>query len=192
METGDELVVEPGGWLRTDDARVRFRLADDGRLEPVAVELDEVLSNRSLSRVPFGRLEAIANSSRVGRVIRDLIDVTGEAVTVKVGWRPSEVAGMLQRVKDVLAESPTRYPDSFYEDIAMLYELHVTGVDRTLDHIEDADVKVSDRKVRKARKTAPVKFMAERLDVPTSTVFRWIRVCRDRGLLPEARHGKEG
>jgi hypothetical protein len=180
--------------MRTDEARIRFRVAADGRLEPVAVEMDQVLSNRMLAGIPFGRLEAIANSSRVGNVIKDLMDAdeSQRPITVRTGWRPSEVAGMLQRVNDTLAQSPTRYPSGFYEDIAALYELHVAGVERVIDDMRAEDEPVSEKRVRKQRQTAPVKFMAERLGVPTSTVFRWVRVCRERGLLPEARHGKKG
>jgi hypothetical protein len=56
-----------------------------------------------------------------------------------------------------------RYPDGFYEEVAGAYHWAVLG------------------------RQAPAQTIAEANDVPVTTVHRWIREARRRGLLPPAR-----
>ncbi len=90
--------------------------------------------------------------------------VTFEDAVVQHGYSDSQ---LLAKVKEI-ATTEKRYPDEFYKMVAGLY---ARGAART---------------------SSPAKEIADGLDSPVSTVWRWIRVCRSKGYLPPARAGKEG
>ncbi len=185
----DAVWLEDGGWLRVDElgVRVRFVDSDDGRLEPVSVEMidDAALTVRTLQRIPFGRIEAAANGSQLAELLRDRIanpDTDTPALvfdlksstftkaptfpkgTVVMGLSPSP-EDTEERVMAILASEPARYGDEFYRAFAALYEVEATRSER------------------------PGAALSERLDVPIGRVWRWVRVCRTKGYLAPSRSG---
>ncbi len=180
MDEITRVTLEPGGWVAiggwAHKVRVLVREATDGRMEPAGVVLEDgVLSSRLLAQIPFGRIEALVNTPNIAQLIRDRIespDGHGPVVVETQGALPIQAGrsamDLLDTVDAILESSPTRYPDEFYELIATLYAFEA------------------------ARSSRPAARLAQRLDVPVSTMWRWVRVCRDRELLPPARVGKEG
>ena len=194
----DAVAIEGGGWLRIDQVgvRIRFIESDEGRLEPVSVEMiDAALTVRTLQRIPFGRIEAAANTSQVAELLRNGITnpaagtpavvfdlretgnpdpqtLTGITFT-KAPTFPTGIVVDLkpsdedaaERVMAILASEPTRYGDDFYRAFAALYEWEATRSER------------------------PGAALAERLDVPIGRVWRWIRVCRTKGYVAPSRSG---
>lgn len=177
--------VTAGGWVGFDTEPavfVRFQEADDGRLEPVGVVLaDGVLSNRVLQGIPFGRIEALANVSELAGPIRESLteSITDPNPTatrefeipndlIGGGYSPLEVFSELDRLAETAPGWSGRHSDRFYTLIAALYQWQASHSQK------------------------PGALLAERLDVPVANVWRWVRVCRDKGYLPPARVGKEG
>ncbi len=72
------------------------------------------------------------------------------------------------RIPDHLRAAAPGYPDEFYESVARAY--------RSLA----------------ALSPRPVAELAEANDVPATTVQRWVKEARGRGLLPPGRRGKAG
>ncbi len=196
----DAVVVEYDGSLRFEDLGVRMRFVDapEGRLEPVGVELlNTVLSLRALQAIPFGRLEAVANTSLVAKLVQERMREPGPHSNVMVDLREPAAYGPGQSgwikyqpaddpdaplvtidkgvsrdtaetvAKKIIAAEPTRYGDEFYQLVAQLYEWEAT------------------------RSGRPGAALAERLDVPVGRIWRWVRVCRSKGYLAPSRSGKE-
>lgn len=199
------LTVEPEGWVLVEgdgaEFRVLFQDGDHGRVEPIGVKLEGVvLTNRALSEIPFGRIELLANAPDVASAIRASLkaqtlsgvrvakaptffpgnvslsgqgnvassgrgDVTVNPATIAITAtvNPSEV----EVVASTIAQRPTRYDDGFYAALAVLYK-------------------------REQASGRPGAVLAEVFGVPVSTVWRWIRVARDKGYLPPALAGKAG
>jgi hypothetical protein len=178
----DAVWVEPGGWLLIEEfgVRVRFVETDDGRFVPVGVEsLDSPLTLRLLQQIPFGRIEAAANTSLVANELRILVEYSLEDARVKVEPADGSHREMVtidmrgpegkaeDKVRSVIASKPTRYGDDFYEAFSVVYEWEAT------------------------QSEGPGAVLADRLNVPVGSVWRWVRVCRSKGYLAPSRVGKE-
>lgn len=201
-----EVTVEPRGWLYIEEVepaiRVQFREAEDGRLEPSGVTMENaVLSNRVLAKLPFGSIEALANMPHIAASIRKSIRSGARFRSVKHGGivpatelkgnlfskRPTFFSGTvtdtvamsdainyeltgqsnIERLAEIVSSRPTRYTDEFFKRVAAEYRSQTPS-------------------------GRPGAYLAEQLGVPVSTVWRWIRTCRQKGFLPPARAGKEG
>jgi len=175
--------VEPDGWARFESlgVRVRFRFdATDSRAEPVAVEfLDGVLTARRLAGVPFGRIEVVANGSEARKLIYGSAegvwpageDPTPLPATLPVvdtggGTSVDDLYGMLGELGEHTSGFSGRHSADFYKWIAAVYYRHAV------------------------KSNSPGQDIADRLGVPVTNVWRWVRVCREKGYLPPARAGK--
>lgn len=179
------VMVGPSGWAQFDTdpvALVRFKEADDGRLEPVGIMLKgAVLSNRILQTLPFGRMEALINVPEFADPLRERIRVSifdPEAGPFEVfevaddlvagGYSALDLINELEALGETAPGWSGRHSDRFYQIIATLYQWQA------------------------GRSEKPGALLARALDVPIANVWRWVRVCRERGHLPPARVGKEG
>lgn len=187
------MFVKPGagGWalfsmVGAGDAivRVRFALAEDGRLEPAEVHVEgrPTLTGDTLRNVPLGALEGWANG--VGR--EELTESITEAGTVEQAtdqWLTAIGDGERDLTIDLgvsmdqarrrslrlrIPKGPKR-PDSFYRKVAEMYSA-----------------------LTAAESHRPASEIAKANEVPPSTVHRWIKEARRRDLLAPGRPGKAG
>ena len=133
-----------------------------------------------LQQIPFGRVEAAANASAVAAIVRKRINKPGKYRATVVVFREADppkdyhgpnvidLSGVraLDRVEQGLA-SFGRYGDDFYRDFAETYEAEAVRSDR------------------------PAAVLAEELDVSTTQIWRWVRVCRAKAFLAPSRSRKE-
>lgn len=180
-----EVTIGPGGWVRfwelDPPITVTFREAEDGRLEPIGVVVNDAtttLSNRVLSEVPFGRLEAIANLDPIAEQIKlSLSDASYRDQTWEIpddlagGFTAADVLLELIELGELDPEWSGHHSERFYQLIAALYQW--------------ATYHYPDR---------PAAHMSELIRIPVGTVRRWVMVARSDkyGFLPKARVGKEG
>jgi hypothetical protein len=177
-----KLKVGPGGFVQVVDldgfvaAYVRFRLRDDGRLRADALLLDAYnqpdLDVQKMRRFPLAAVEVMANTPEYFVPIERDINLptefgiwAGESQTV-FRWVSRRTSGMSAQLK-LPAPSPDhrgRYPDTFYVEVGAVYRFLVE--------------RVGDR--------APAQTLADANAVPVSTVHRWIREARRRGILRPA------
>jgi hypothetical protein len=173
----DRLLPDADGWLRWQggtDVEVLVRVAHepDGRVRIAELNVRGAVSSSVLREVPVGRIEACAN------VLLGGWSTSGSAPARSLPTRPPagstggwEIAGRREeRAMERPPERSTRRgrPDAFYREVAASYlELAQQG-------------------------RGPARLLAERHDVPVSTVHRWVKEARRRGLLPPGRAGKAG
>lgn len=171
METM-KVTIEPGGWVVFDNpaVRVQFRVADDGRVEPVGIILrDRVLSNRVLQTIPFGRLEAVANAEQIAALVAASFHDGFKSRTQTISGNVVEATyRTIEELGETDPEWSGRHSDEFYRQLAALYRWHA------------------------ATSEGPSVTIGERLGVPAGRVRRWVLVCREKGYLPAGRAGKEG
>lgn len=206
-----------GGWATAHlegvkgHVRVRFSEAATGRLAVAAVFVDDEagLSADSLRSIPIGRLEALANTPKIAAVIRERIGTTGDPVETAFAdiwyavtpepWAGSPAVGlddhgnvtavtgafgpgakpsaesvtfsvkrMTKRdLKIALPKGARKKPDSFYERVAEVFS-------------EAA-----------AWSTRPAKEIAKaNRPIEVTTVHRWVKEARRRGLLSPGEKGR--
>ncbi|WP_157472240.1 hypothetical protein [Frankia sp. EAN1pec] len=184
-----------GGWVRINDPRlpgwlyVRFEPDDRGRLRPRDLFLegaDEPITARHLRSVPLEDAEAWANGMRgqdsvAGRLPIVAPDLRGYAATFATTYgkpvsAPTKKAPPRPPIPDAptVERAPLRrpegraLPDAFLEEVAGAYSALAQN----------------------GQKPAPV--IAAEAEVPVTTVHRWIKEARRRGLLAPARRGATG
>lgn len=145
--------------------------------------------SEAVRRIPFSRIEAWCNERDTATRIRHLMNrgpggTSGQppkspvAPFFKVADKdrtsspdsPSAAVDLALSVGNrAVAEGRKRpYPDSFYEEVARIYQAAAASTRGPAEAIADAN------------------------RVPPTTVHRWVRVARSRGKLPPAARGKAG
>jgi hypothetical protein len=134
------------------------------RLVIVEVELtatvEHPIDTERWRRVPLGFLEQLANLPDHRRVLERKRRGTPVPLDLAKALLPGTMADYQLPER---ALNGGRYPDDFYGVVAATYHRAVL------------------------RRLAPAQTIAEANDVPVTTVHRWIREARRRGLLPPAR-----
>jgi len=167
---------------------------DAGRVNIVGLFFSPLLSpsplpNETLRKVSISRLEVAAMRQRG---VSGLIGIMADMNALKEGRHPHSVPVREQTLEGAIHEYaerlkgmprprqtrrkslrlpiPTskRFPDAFYERLAVLY----------IEAAEHGD--------------SPVADLAEANDRPYKTVAAWVREARRRGKLPPGRAGKAG
>ena len=157
---------------------IRMRRASDQRWEVDELYLpptDRPVSTDDLRRIPIGRIETTCNDPAMSSQLRAKMTrkpmgleararQAGDVARAFRGSRSSEAEPTPRRI-DVPRQRP--FPPAFFVAVAEAY-------------------------VAEAPTGRPAARIAEQTKTPVSTVHRWIRECRLRGLLPPARPGKAG
>jgi hypothetical protein len=192
--------VTKGGWadvLFDDDpsfaAKVRFDAAPTGRLAiaELAIARWPAVTADSLRLIPVGQLEALANApGRIDELVaaihdrnamskeaRDALDEQerGEANT-RATWGTSPEAQAAHRQMEKLATPRLRLripegqpkPDDFYRRVALAYSYLAGTTSR------------------------PARELADKNDVPASTVHGWVKEARRRKLLAPGERAARG
>ncbi|MEX0753993.1 MAG: hypothetical protein WD556_02605 [Actinomycetota bacterium] len=191
LDRGSFLYVAPSGWARYTSPQLNVgvfvRLAALSRetievIEPSPIEAEsglrivEMVVNapwgihgRQLRDVPVGRIEGRLNAPGTREQLLDLIQGGGDARGPRPAEQVAELVPLETEFEDarevasrkLVLKPPesSRYPDSFYFKVARAFQLRA-GVS-----------------------ARPVQDIAEASDVPVSTLNRWIREARARGLL---------
>jgi hypothetical protein len=162
---------------------VRIATGGGGRLVLTGLRIDGELSAELLRSIPIGRIEAVANAQltigdddvvlTAAPGLRDGA-VPHQPRSVDSGWEMTDPIGATVRpdIKHRKIEQPVKAgrgrPDSFYQDVADIYQ------DLT------------------QRSSRPAAELAEANNVPVTTAHRWIKEARRRGFLPPGRPGKTG
>lgn len=216
------LSIGNGGWVRYEDAEldpsVFVRFADrDGRLVPIDMFLPAMdgLDAGLLRKVPLGVLQAWVNEPDIASDVRAHLAIAGpdlrtaashfatnfggkvdhwvarmlraqhesapksERVTPgplsEFGWdrRRRQKAGATHEPVEIDARldvPPGRpYPDGFYKEVARVYS-----------------------SLASTRRAPAVAIADANPGVAITSVHRWVRECRERGLLSPGRKGKAG
>ena len=157
---------------------LRMRLDSNGRWEVAELFVpsdDRPLSSDDLRRIPIGRIQAMCNdpaisdqlSAKAGKAAIGL-EVAARRTERDVDRFNASEAGASRAPSAIVEVPSTRpYPDEFYAAVAASYSAH-------------------------ARFGRPSAQIAADSGVPVSTVHRWIRQCRARGLLTPASPGRAG
>ncbi len=183
------LRIGDGGWCAYFDpdlpgpVYVRFAVEDDGRLSVAEFFLPSAwqpITATALRLVPFSVIEATANAgaraSIVGRMGTAWVDVEAQLRTLGPGQRgpgakryriAAGPPGRGERLQLGVPDSRP-YPDAFYARVTDAYRYLVDN------------------------RQAPAPALAEANNVPVTTVHRWVREARKRGIMNAASHGKVG
>jgi len=163
----ERLQIGNGGWIRWSGAgfpaeivQIRFRRGRGGRL--VIGELytvgDQPLEGRMLRRLPLGAIETWANGPGNREAIEARLDIPGPDLRQQADTFATTFGTSSARSPQLSVPAASPYPTSFYRQVA---EKFAAGI--------------------------PAGVLAAANDVPVSTVYRWIKEARDRGLMPRAR-----
>ncbi len=173
---------------------IEVKAGEAGRIDIVGLHFSpelspEPLPNEALRKVSISRLEAAAIREHV---VRGGIQTVAEMTALNEGDvlhvpapRDQTLQGAIEEFAKKLQGQPherqprrrslrlpiptsKRFPDSFYERLAVLY-LEAAG-----------------------QGDSPVMDLAEANDRPYKTVAAWVREARRRGMLPPGRAGKAG
>jgi hypothetical protein len=159
--SGNLIVLGQGLAMYVDESlEASIRAHDDGGrlvIAELTVKGDRV-TGRLLSQLPLGRIEEILNSPQAAALLR--AESQGR-VTAGDLVAPSEEPGL--RNPTLVVPAGRSYPDQFYVDVAASYGWHAL----------------------QTRK--PAVAIAEEVGVPTTTVHRWLKEARARGLLAPSR-----
>jgi len=179
------LIIGREGWayvltpdLPYADVWLRLEREEEGRYVISSLHIEGAVDGPLIRSLPLSRLEAAANGPRLDQAIQWLIK---EGLPVGPGLWPDAAE------RDELLESPritrnraprlklhvpgegvARKPDDFYRRVAQSYSWLA------------------------ARTPRPAAELAERNDVPVTTVHRWVKEARRRGLLGPGRPGRAG
>ncbi len=178
-----------GGWFRWDEGSgwtlyARFLPDAAGRFRPTAVHLvapeGSSISVTDLAAVPLRRMEAMLNSpGDAADLLRLSIhqQAPGSATVEEATERWAREIGVADAQPLAATRKPQlritvppgrRRPDLFYERVARAYSWLAEQGNR------------------------PATELAEVNDVPVSTVHRWVKEARHRGLLGPGRRGGAG
>lgn len=200
-ERAERLGVGNLGWCRytstgLPDTSIYLRFVDQsGRLEvaDLFVATDAVGRNVAamLRAIPLGRLEAWVNGDMADDVRRGLntpgpdLRTAASYYRTTFGTERNWVRAMFEGGVEPAKQRPMRvarweppkplekpsgrpYPDRFYVEVADAYRAWAQVTHRPVAAIADAN------------------------HVPSTTAQRWVRVTRERGLLPPPHQGKAG
>lgn len=180
----DVIAVGQGGWARCnlpaledlDDLLVFVTEAEHGRfvLAEVVIQARHGVSTRLLRVVPLGRIETALNSPAIATELRrKLVTPLGETppgmesapqVSGRFGrGRRARPAGLALEVPP-----DARKPDEFYMQVAEVF----------------AEVARTSKQ--------PAVDLAAANEVPVTTVHRWVKEARRRGLMAPGRRSREG
>lgn len=194
-----KLIVFSSGWayVHIPEAgppfHVRLRPEPSGRIvvERVHVAVSDGVTSEHLRAIPLARVEAAANApevqehlrTRFFRELQTLWDADKhywEAMTdaahspLGEPSQPDDAGGFdvfaAARQHSLRLDVPSerRKPDSFYRAVADAYA-HAASLERR-----------------------PAVMLAEANDVPVTTVHRWVKEARRRGLMTQGQRTKEG
>lgn len=169
-----------GGWWEFyyggPTVYVRAARRPDGRIvvgEMQVVGKDGALTAEDLRAVPLRAIEAHLNGLRLDQIARQEAE-RAEVDEATAAWRQTAVPGIDLRPPSrrpalrIKVPPGRRRPDAFYASVARAYTSLA------------------------ARHRRPAAELAEINDVPVTTVHRWIKEARARGLLPPGAPGKAG
>ncbi len=178
-----------GGWFRWDDEDgwtlyAQFRPDQAGRFRPTALYLaapeDSWLSVTDLATIPLRRMEAMVNApGDWGDLLRfsvyqqapgaPTVDEATDRWAREIGVADAKPAATTRKPPLRITVPPgRRRPDVFYERVARAYSWLAEQGNR------------------------PASVLAEVNEVPVSTVHRWVKEARRRGLLGPGRRGGAG
>lgn len=153
---------EPDSAIEVRELRIALGTVEGGDLQ----EAGQGFNSPLLRTIPFGRIVAAINRPTVAEALRPFLPPANEiwagafpgseAWTYVLPPRRKVTLKPKLRVKD---PATRRKPDEFYRHVAELYL---------------AQASISDRAARD---------LAEANDVPYTTVHRWLKEARNRGLL---------
>jgi hypothetical protein len=149
------------------------------------IELVMGVTGRGVAKIPFGRIEAALNSPGVvdelERRVRDAPDDVHAAPAWQapaalkdlVGWPPPDEGRNEPRQRRVAIKLPLKVdersrPDEWYQKLASAYA-YLSTFSRS-----------------------PAQDIAKANDVPVTTVNRWVKEARRRGLLAPSRRSTGG
>ena len=135
----------------------------------------ERVTGRALALIPLGRIEEIVNRAELAEGVRRSIETDGSdddaGRTLADLQRSGEMSAGASRPRrsrrpgPLIVPAGRSYPDEFYERVAEAYAAHA------------------------ALGSRPAMAMAELNEVPASTVHRWVKEARRRGVMaPSSRH----
>jgi hypothetical protein len=173
-----------GGWIEYRDTElpmpVRVRFVEVGdRLQVSALHLEGGVTADVLRALPTGHLELVANQPEMADELRRALVEEGPTVErrtkdwlAKITPAQSEgadvVVGRRRRPSArIRVPEGRKRPDRFYAEVARVFA-EVAGWT-----------------------PAPAQEIAKATGVPTSTVHRWVKEARRRGLLGAARRARE-
>ena len=164
----EETLLEGAVTLHSKDGVVEIRFADhDGRLEVRQVTFDRPASSDWLRSIPMARLAAWVNGPTSAR-IRSALEHGGELVPNGLTLDVSERWTGRRPSLRLPERRGRRLPDSFYSRVAELHgRLTADGSRR------------------------PAREIAEANGVPASTVHRWMKEAKARGLLATSQGGDD-
>jgi hypothetical protein len=189
LSEDDLLVLGRDGWAayyhEDVDERVAVRLADSsGRFTVVEVRVlyERGVTGRTMRQLPLARIEAAANDpsqrSKIGDAIEEgspvidweTADSPLQSPAFRDPWRVAQRQSRRFRRDTTRIKVPKtkRKPDRFYETVAIAFTA----------------------KVRQGSRT-PAGDLAKQVRVPRTTIHRWVKEARRRGLMPKAGRGGE-
>jgi len=179
-----------GGWVTfitpsvAGAIRVRFAMGESGRLEPAEMHLEghPTVTSSLLRKYSISHLESFANGHNRQELVAR-VEATGKKVERTTDRWLDSIGGhfeirlseeLIKRVRRsalrLNVPNDLKKPDKFYKHVADLYmALTDSGSRRPAQEIADAN---------------------ENLEV--TTVHRWIKEARRRGVLGSGRRGKAG
>lgn len=175
--------IKAGGWIEYSDTEfaplvsARFAEGAGGRLELVELHMGRggAITGEILRRVNPGRLEAAANSPDVAAELRLRISQGKgsssaghrflEAIEPKDSVPESEIPSMTPSIRLAVPEARKK-PDEFYRSVAASFAF------------------------LSRQSEQPARDLAEANEVPVTTVHRWVKEARRRGLLAPARRSE--
>lgn len=159
--TGDELLTTFAGC----DVIVRLGPDDRGRWRPVEVTIrnPDGVPAEAVRSLPLPQLEASANSAMVAWVLQANAALRDQGEKVP---GPELVEHPRPPLKLRVPSGRGKKPDAFYERVAKAYQWLA------------------------AHGGKPASVLAEQNNVPVTTVHRWVKEARARGLLPPGQKGR--
>lgn len=162
------------------------------RYECTRLIIDGELDSQMLRKIPMARIEAMATMKATEEFL--LADIP-PSVRPSLLQQPVLLDNEFGAIDDVLDVHLSRTK----ELVGSQPSGGATGHRReTLSRPDGTDPEGFSRRVAEAyaeaasATRAPATVLAEEADVPVTTVHRWIREARQRGLLPPARKGRAG
>lgn len=206
----EELSFGNGGWARYRSpalpAPVMIRFADRaGRLVPVELYVDAgdgQVDAKLLRTLPLGRIEAWVN--RADSPLRARLEIPGPDLRRLAGhyawgsfgkathWVARSMAAQIRGSGE--AQAPlAKPPPALVEEEAPPPGWFHLEVPTGRDHGDEFYEELADRYGVAARwHRGPAGVLAEANGVPVTTVHRWVKEARRRGLLPPGAPGKAG
>ncbi len=172
------LWIDSAGWAvwqppdRLFPLWVRIAFDNNGRADLIELHLVEPLTATAIRDLPIGRLQAAINGPYAIRELREVLSDDGEP---RRGANYNPMTGRMPRAainaadfEDLALEIPGGpRPDSFYEQVAEVFARAA------------------------AMSISPAIDVAEANGVPVTTVHRWVKEARRRGVMSPASRTRE-